>query len=237
MIRFLLKDKVVFCKNRIEVYWGGFSQIRATIELLKTMYWEIGIPDYVHLLSGQDFPIKSREYIFDFFTRLSGYSFIEYEKLPRVGWHLGGMDRIRYKWQVDDCGGYEKADKIIKNQKESPIPDYIIPYGGSQWWSLHGSCIDFLLKQCEDGNKIYDFFKETFCSDEMFFQTLLVNSSYKDKLINTNMRDINWSIPGSHPHTWTKNDFELLKNSSCLFARKFEGDTLDELTLLAKNTT
>lgn len=65
------KDNVTFIKNRIECRWGDISLVDATINLLK----EIVNVDFKHviLLSGQDYPIKSNQYINDFLDENINY--------------------------------------------------------------------------------------------------------------------------------------------------------------------
>jgi len=212
---------VFFCNHRIRVNWGGFSQIEATVALIRTMIVNIGIPNYVHLISGQDFPLKNPDQMEDFFKRNSGRNFIEYESLPKSDWHLGGMDRIEKKWYIDSMG-MERAKELLPYQKSVQFIPNIIPYGGSSWWSLTGNCIVWLFEQCSDGNEIYDRFKDTLCPDELLFQTLLMHSPFKDSIVNSNLRKIDWPIPGPHPHIWLYNDIEILKETPKLFARKLD---------------
>ena len=48
-------------------------------------------------------------------------------------------------------------------------------------------------------------------SDEMFFQTMLLNSHFKETVVNTNLRKIDWSVPETQPRIWLYGDIELLK--------------------------
>lgn len=216
---------VFFCPKRKDVKWGGFSQIEATLELIRTLFAEVKeIPDYVHLMSGQDFPIKSNKYIFNFFKKNNGLNFMEFEALPYIGWKDGGMDRILHHWQVDTIGATESLKLQSTQQTHEFFPD-IIPYGGSQWWSLTGDCIKRIYKECYPGNRLYDFYKHTFCPDEMFFQTILLNSAIKDTVVNNNLRKIDWTGK-EQPAIFKLKDRERLLNSPRLFARKFD-ETID----------
>jgi len=220
---------VIFCERRISVNWGGFSMVEATVSLIETMIIYIEKPDYVHLLSGQDFPLKNPEQIENFFKRNFGHNFIEYETLPKSDWHLNGMYRIEYDWFIDSLG-YQQASDLIKYQKPKKFISGLIPYGGSQWWSLTGECVAWLYMQCRNSNEIFEFYKYTLCPDEMIFQTLLLYSPFKETLINTNLRKIDWLIKGEHPHIWLYNDIEILKKTPKFFARKFD-ENIDEQVL------
>jgi len=223
---------VFFCDKRISVNWAGFSIVEATVLLMESMLQQIEVPDYVHLLSGQDFPLRSPEQIENFLKRNYGHNFIEFEPFPITDWNFGGMDRIEYNWFIDNLG-YKRANELIKYQKPKKINSRITTYGGSQWWSLTGECVVWLFEQCRKGNEIYDFFKYTLIPDEMLFQTMLIHSPFKETLINTNVRKIDRFNLGPFSHIWLNNDIEILKKTPKFFARKFdekEDETvLDEL--------
>jgi hypothetical protein len=68
-----------------------------------------------------------------------------------------------------------------------------------------------------------NFFKYVDIPDEMFFQTIILNSPFKESVINDNLVYIDWENPNpSYPRTFVKTDFEILVSSSKLFARKFD---------------
>ena len=55
------------------------------------------------------------------------------------------------------------------------------------------------------------------------FQTIIMNSPFKDKVVNDNLRYIVWpSAFDSSPINVVKSDFPKLKTSPQLFARKFD---------------
>ncbi|NJN99140.1 MAG: hypothetical protein HC875_36125 [Anaerolineales bacterium] len=59
--------------------------------------------------------------------------------------------------------------------------------------------------------------------DELFFQTVLLNSPLRDTIVNDDLKHIQWSTPTSaHPDIFSKEDFEKLNRSPKLFARKFD---------------
>lgn len=68
-------SKIIFVENRVDVRWAHISQVQAELNLFKTAY-DNGGYSYYHLLSGVDLPIKSQEYIHDFFDKNNGYEFI-----------------------------------------------------------------------------------------------------------------------------------------------------------------
>ena len=71
-------------------------------------------------------------------------------------------------------------------------------------------------------------FKFSFCADEIFLQTLMVNSTFKNKNYsienkeNQILRHIDWDR--GNPYTFGLEDYELLKKlpKDFFFARKFD---------------
>jgi Core-2/I-Branching enzyme. len=54
--------------NRINVCWGDVTVVEAELELFK-MAMQVGDYEYFHLLSGVDMPLKSQDYIHNFFEK------------------------------------------------------------------------------------------------------------------------------------------------------------------------
>jgi hypothetical protein len=72
--------------------------------------------------------------------------------------------------------------------------------------------------------------KFTFCSEEIYFQTILLNSKYINNIINDNLRYIDWdSGRGGYPAFLDKTDYEKIKHSNKIFARKFHETKSEEL--------
>jgi mannosyltransferase OCH1-like enzyme len=223
-----VSDNIIF-SSRVKVSWGGFGMIEATLEMIRTMYEHNIQPDYVHLISGQDFPLKSNREIMNFFYENCGKNFLEAHTIPSPRLSESGLNRIQYKWFIED-EGYQKASQLVEIQRQRkmirPFFDGVQPYNGSQWWSLTGDCVRWLYENCSPGNRLYDFYKYTFCSDEMLFHSMLFNSKWKGSITNNNLRYIDWGTGPEYPKIWRNEDFERLVTSDKLFARKFD-ETID----------
>lgn len=72
--------------------------------------------------------------------------------------------------------------------------------------------------------------KYTLCADEIFIQTILWNSPFRERMHCTNnantgsMREIDWEH-GS-PYIWQDHDYQTLINSNKIFARKFNSNQM-----------
>src|SRR5690606_15297004 len=61
----LIKSSNIFIlKNRFAVNWGSFNQVLTTLEMLKIATNKKY--NYITLLSGQDFPIKTNELFYEY---------------------------------------------------------------------------------------------------------------------------------------------------------------------------
>ena len=80
----------------------------------------------------------------------------------------------------------------------------------------------------------------TWGADEFFYATILMNSPYKDSIVNDNLRLITWEDGSANPVILRQKDMELIQKSDKLFARKFDthvdAKILQELELLIETT-
>jgi hypothetical protein len=219
------RNPIVVC-SQYEVNWGGFNHLRAILLLVQKAL-ESGM-DYCHLITGQDYPVKSADY---FHTQLDGkQNYIEFFPLPTNRWRDGGLDRLAY-YHLHDVfdaktrfGGVSLTllsalQRALHHRRH--LPSTIRFYGGSTYWSLNRACLEYVLDYIEHDPYFLDRFRHTFCSEEIFFQTILLNSPLHETLVNDNRRYICWhGRHGSVPAILEEEDFSSIMSSNALFARK-----------------
>src|ERR1700709_1760323 len=77
---FLAKiPNVYLIKDRVDVVWAGYKTVDATLRSVKEIFNTGRTYDYIHLMSGQDYPIKSAAYIYEFFASRQGKEFLQFE--------------------------------------------------------------------------------------------------------------------------------------------------------------
>ena len=100
---------------------------------------------------------------------------------------------------------------------------------GSNWFSITDELARYVLKKRE---WVRDTFRYTLHSDEIFLQTLTINSSFRnnlyykifdDDILRSSMRLIDWTRGNKKgsPYIFRLSDLEMIKNSPAMFARKF----------------
>lgn len=246
-----VKKSKVFFVNQHNIMWGGESQIETELELLKAAIKRKY--DYYHLLSGMDLPIKTQKEIQEFFENNKGKEFIHF------GANEDAKKRCQYYWfyqeKLGNMANANKSKKLfnklrllsIFGQKLIGI-DRVKKYSvyktiavGSQWFSITDSLARYVVSKEQEILKCY---KNTYCCDEVFLQTLVLNSSFKSSLYSNavddyhaNMRNIDWKR--GRPYTWKNTDFNDLMASDYLFARKFDeqvdNQIVDRIYMRLKN--
>lgn len=236
-------SKVTFCE-RYSVSWGGDSLINATLSLLKEATKKKH--EYYHLISGADLPLKSINEIEVFFKENRGKEFVqfvpneyqeEFQKRIKYYWFwqetIGNPRRYlkKFSWKTILLllqRGIVEMQKIIKIDRRDKNIKY---YAGANWFSITHEFACYIVSK-EDWIK--KTFSKTLCTDEMFVQTLLMNSQFKTSLFckgkdssssSANQRLVDWGR--GNPYVFKIEDLDMLKNNNLIFARKFD-ETIDK---------
>jgi len=131
-------------------------------------------------------------------------------------WKKWNFKNIFYRvWIIFNIGF---LNLFLKNKKIDKDLKY---YFGSSWWSLNTKSIKYILNYYESNQQFNNIFKYADASDEMYFQTILLNSTFKKECVNKNLRYIDWDRKREWPAILDENDFLKIKNTNNLFARKF----------------
>lgn len=227
----ITKYSNIYYVKRENIKWGHYSMIQAELNLFKAAL-EGGDYRYFHLLSGVDLPLKSQEYIHDYLEKNDGTLLVsctkeKYMTNPQI------LRRFQYYWLFK--GKLRKY--IIKVQKKLKFSrlDPTIKYNfGSQWVSITDEVVRLIISKEKWIQKTFRF---GYICDEIYIQTIIMNSEYMKDLcdkpnseerISGNMRYTRWPVTGgAHPIIFEEKDFEELIQSDCLFARKFS-ETVDK---------
>lgn len=213
---------VYFINNRVNVKWAGFNTVLATFESIKEIVATEKKYDFINLLSGQDYPLKPASQLANFFKQNIGKEFISFKDIKN-DWKEGLIRMERYFLSNYNFKGKHTIEKVINFvMPPKKIPYNMHPYGKSMFWMLSPEAAMYVVEKVENDKKLMQFFSFCWGSDEFVFQTVLMNSNYKDKVINENYRYIDWSFGGANPKILDESDFKPIQQSNMLFARKMD---------------
>ena len=214
-----------FIKKRVKVYWGAYSIIQATVNGFNDII-QSGINyDVINLLSGQDYPLVSNEYIADFFSKNKGTAFMEYYSIEKE-WKEAIPRLNKYYLTNFPFSGSFRIEKLMnKFLPDRKPPENVEFVGRSQWFSIGMDHVNYILQFLKKHPSMVHYFQFTWGSDEFVFQTILYNSPFKHTMVNNNLRYIVWPQGEASPKTFTIQDADNLLHSNKLFARKFNTQT------------
>lgn len=238
-------------KYRVDVQWATFSQVRATLNLLR---YASHHEKYEHywLCSGQDYPIKPVDEIVRFLHSKPDTNFIQiwnsknsiggaennYDKRTAIyfpAFVLGNsaVKRIAKRALVELTGGWNRTFSLFRRK----APDNVKFFFGSSWICFSGEMEEWMESYLKAHPEYIQFYRNVNCPDECFFQTLVMNSPYKDKREDY-LHYVDWSEGGNSPKTLTIDDYGKLLVSDKLMARKFDTEVdrriIDEINGVIK---
>lgn len=233
-------DRVFLVKNRVKVRWAGLSFTQAVLNTMQEIFDTGRQYDFFNAMSGQDYPLVSTEHFYSFFEHQPGKNFFAIEKEGSEWWEHAYIRVHKYHFtDFDFKGRYALQFLLNKIMPKRRIPFNYTLYGSNRatWWTITSECANYLLKFIAENTKVKRFAKFTWAPDEYLIPTLIMNSPLRETVISENYRYIDWSEGGSNPKILTVNDFEALKKTDKLLARKFDIkidtgilDLLDETT-------
>lgn len=234
------KAKLYILKSE-SIRWGSYQQIKCEMSLLKTATSQ-GEYAYYHLLSGSDLPLKSQDYLHQFYARNQGKEFIQFVNEKMIS-SCNCYERIRF---YSFFQGFSKHRNtfvrlsfslfnavsihsqmllcIDRNRKLKQSLAF-----GANWFSITDDLAKYVLSQ---ERWVYEHFRFTRCADEMFLQMLVYNSDFYQKVYHKHeednfngdpiLRKIDWQR--GNPHIYKMEDFNELRDNDFLFARKFNSN-------------
>ncbi|MBW3468318.1 beta-1,6-N-acetylglucosaminyltransferase [Arthrospiribacter ruber] len=234
-------ENVVYIGSEYTVNWGGFNFLKTIIFLVEKAL-NYGGFSYIHTTSESNLPIKSNSFFIDFFNQNNGREFIEHFPLESDKWFRGGLYRFNLYNLYDFFNAKTKIGKVMIN-KLLNFQDFIgvnrnilkkIPnlYGGSCWFSLTSKCLEFCLNYINQNPKFIKAFQYSHCPEEAFFQTIIINSEFRDFVVNDHLNYIDWEFRnGNSPANLDSSDLPKLLNSEKLTARKIVPGVSDQVRL------
>jgi hypothetical protein len=215
---------IQFVKRRKVVRWGGFSQLEAIVSSIGDIMESGKQYDFINLLSGQDYPIKPIDQICRILSKHVGHSFMISEPPPTPWWDEATSRYENYHFiDYDFPGKYRFGKMLSRFLPKRKFPLVMQLYGGPEaaYWILGMDAAKYVHSVLKKRDRNWRFFKHTWGADEFLISSLIMNSPFRETVINENYHYIDRSLGGARPKTLTAEDFPLLQASDKFFARKF----------------
>lgn len=238
---------VTFASDPVKVYWGGYSQVAAMLKLLEQAV-RSGKHDYYIFLSGRDYPLQSRSRLLELMARHPERNYMNFYALVDG---TAMVNKIRRYCYYDIYAKFptrfvrRAVGRIVKEiSARLPARRFIAgmqPYRGSTSWCITGEVARYIVDFVNDPRnaEYIKFFQSVSCADEVFFQTIVLNSPYA-KTLNlfdvdgcrppgemknenkASLHYIDWNPEREDPAILVDSDLEPMIASGKFFARKFD---------------
>ena len=217
--------QVYLIQDRIDVIWAGYNTIEAILRSVQEIFATGRQYDYVHLMSGQDYPIKPASAIHDFFVQNNGKEFMEFEHFDN--WSAHAYTRIeQYHFTNYAFPGRYGLQKLINRLMPPRVSPLDLEYfGSSMFWALTPTCLHYVIDFIAANVKFRRFMRLTWGADEFLFQTLVLNSAFKNNVINDNLIYLDRGKGEAHPNIITTRHLPAITGSGKLFTRKVDLNT------------
>lgn len=207
-------DSVAFLERR-RCYWGGFGIVDVSLRAFDLLLARGEAFDYVLYLTGQDYPLVPRDRLRGRLERAGGRSLIGASPLPVSFWPRGGRDRVE-RWHLVSRFALHLPVPWTRR-----VPGGLVPYGGGAYWALSRRAVEHVHDTVGRRPELVRFFEHVLHPDELFFQTLLMNSELAPTLVDDHLHYVSWdAVPG--PKILGVDDLDAMLASGKMFARKFD---------------
>lgn len=217
-------------RDRVNVHWGGLSQVRATMRLTD-LALSSGERYHRHsLLSGMDVRVAP---LGDVLARWSGGD----EFLRLDGEIFPGRAGLVRRFHFPDQPRIDPAARRITARLRRRVPATVRLVRGSQWWSLTGGAVAWVRGELRREPRWARFFRFSHCPDEYVIQSLVAASPFApaitqdysrcDQPPGTDLHGqhyIRWLPGGLRPEPFTRAELPTAQAAGALFARKVTGE-------------
>ncbi len=259
-------SNIHFMPRRRKVCWSGWSLTRCLVEGLE---YGLRVSDagYFMYLAGTDFPLRRGAEITAFLRQHWPANFLNHYPLVPGIWGYGLVDRFRFNdlrsrfvspkapndrgvaaWRrlaARLLGSFEQALNARLRPRDT---SFMKLYSGSSRWCLNRETAQYVVDYYHSAasRDLRGFLKSCANSDEIFIQTAILNSKFKEQCLGFDenaaaeifagerspmpdekrvyLHYIDWSPEREDPAILTQADLQALRESGKYFACKFTDD-------------
>lgn len=236
---------------RVRIEPGGYGDISHARRWLATAQWlaDEGIEyGWLTNITGQDYPVRPLTEVEAFLTTAEADGFLLHFPVFSAQSHWGqAQSRTRYHYRyrrlrlspatrrrlrpvaalnrVQPWLRFAPAFGAVGRRSRAPFGPDLVCYGGSFYCTLSAGAVRYVLDFVRDRPDFLAWMAGALASDEIFFQTVLVNAG-TFTLVNDCKRYFDFrGSAGNHPKTLGVGDLPRVRATDAFFARKFDPDT------------
>lgn len=241
-------DNVHFTKQRYNVCWGGWSQVKAIMEMMITASDYSKEYSHIILVTETDYPIKSNMEIESYLTNHKDHEFVlaynyrksnEIFKTARVFW---------YDYPIKNHKIWHFVSSLINKLVLRWIPkkDYCLlngektdPWFGQMLFAVTPKCADYIINIYLNDDRFNRYMKTVFAPCEFYYQTIVFNSPFRINTITGGVeqewtKDFSWAPLHYYDYTedikvFDESNLDEILNSDKLYFRKAVTGTSDKL--------
>lgn len=211
--QFLIPFPNAYVLESININSGGFSIIEAELNAMEFLLNVSPKWDFFINLSGEDYPLKSQSIIRKFLTENKNKNYLFY--YDQKFYRPDTLRRIQNHFT-------ELAYRISSFIYKRKFMKDVTPYIGGKWVIFTRETCAFLSSN-DKVMKFEEFYLHTFLPGDSFFQTVLMNTSFHDIIVNDDKRAI------TDIKQKTDDVINSLKNNNQLFIRKLNSETNESI--------
>lgn len=216
------------------VKWGGQEHLEVVLKMLNMSLGKEY--SYVHIISGEDYPTKSVEEIIAKFDKdekiYCDYDLISSKKHYAYRRYCFYWPYAKFSMNYKKpwvryfnlfCVGIQKCFPILQRNH---IGEFQKIYWGFIWGTYPKYAVEYVLNYLKCHHEFWKDLSTCKIPEELCFQTILMNSNYREKVVNDNLRY--WNFEGgdnSGPVYLNINDIMSDKCNRAIFCRKVKYDS------------
>lgn len=229
----------VYAEKTWSISWGSYKHLLAILSLLRRAVLYTSDYGYIHLISGQDIPVKSNDEFSDFFDG-NNHIYMDCRSLEQMESHQLEMFQIKnHLWRFNywnKCVHFLRNIDTWRQKKFHCLNDN---FGGVTnvaqglvWMSIPCYIAKYVLDYIDTHPAFIKDIYHAQIPEEFVFQTILINSKFKQNIDTDNLRYNVWRRRnGSLPAYLDLSDYEAIINSGCFFARKIDSKISKDLLI------
>lgn len=232
----LIRDpRILMTSENAVVNWGDVSLVDAMLILLREVVASGKKYDFVCLRSGQDMMVRKgyKEYL----AANKGKSFMSMEE---IDFRSEDAAFLRVKWPKATTKMYDSLHpcrilrvalrklygmRINVLPKKENVSSRMRLYLGYMWFCISWEMAEYMADFIEKNPWYYEAFKDGLVPDRLFFNTLAMDSTLADTVVNVHQTYEYWGSSyknSNHPVVFTMENIDELEKTDCFFARKFD---------------